>query len=190
MPNDRKNLETRLAADGDDALRELLQRTDANALRPQTRQVLGEHVRARAMRRRRAQFVLIGSALPLVVLVLSFFVPPSPDNPLTITKNDPPSPARELAQLQWDEYLAEQTVKCLEERPKPQRIASHKAMNDPQAVLSQVRNRAAFTMLKYGDALTTDEPMLAIDAYRRTHLLFPDTAAADQARARLVELGS
>jgi len=188
-------------------LTSLLTQADDAAPPPPVAPGLARVVRARAAARARRQVVAASLCVPMVAvaLVMSLQAPRRGDRHPGVTLSTRPTTGGPTAPVTAANLKAEserlaleaarhqaaaESLDALRRRRDRATWAREVVANTDTDAITRERNRAALSLLDHGDRLRRDlkQPDAAMDAYRRTIELFPDTHWAGVAKQRIDQL--
>jgi hypothetical protein len=184
-----------------DRLDDLLEQTDAMFPPPHTAAGMVERLRARAARQTRVRIALAAIGSVAITAAILHSARPGPslvqDSGTAHAATNVKQLRAEIATLEATATLHEKTAENLvaveqqsaavRQRETPAMLAA-----DPLSFLQGARDRAARIMLMDADRheATREGNIRAGETYRRTARLFPETAAAREASARLRATGA
>lgn len=179
-----------------DPLRDLLQRADAAVPPPPVPPDLARRVRLRRARRRFRGLAACGAAAVVLIAIGLWQTRPSAP---AVPGEPPPAPASGLraeverlaAQAEGRLALATRTRELEAQLVRLAKLQSQAREPDPVALVRQERDTAAFILVDSADHLHRDLELTkpAVDLYRETIRVFPQTRWASVAQQRLAELG-
>jgi hypothetical protein len=176
-----------------DALEQLLKAADASATAPAHADGLPARVRRRLRVRRRNRFALAVAAValaPLLALALSLR-DSAPPAQVALELSEPTVTRHDLAQLDAQAALHEQTVTRLLAAGKSDvtGVVAPGTQNPVLANVREQRDRAALVLVYEAEQAARDKQNdRALAAYRRAIELFPTSRWAAVARQRLKEM--
>jgi hypothetical protein len=169
-----------------DALTDLLREADAVAPPPPATERLAQKVYRRARRRsRRRNFSAAVAVVVCVAAAVSLVRKTTTQQPRRFAAV---VDAGEISRLRSDAAMHLKVADAVLSRAQRRARASH--LRDTPVTIESEREKAALALLDHGDRLRRDLKQVdaALDAYRRTVDLFPDTRWAAVARERIARL--
>jgi hypothetical protein len=169
-----------------DPLADLLREADAAAPPPPATDRLADKVYRQARTRsRRRNFSAAVAVVACIAAAVSFVRKPTAPQPTRVAAVVDPA---ELSRLRSDAAMHLKVADAVLSRT--QRRARTARLRDTPVTIESEREKAALALLDHGDRLRRDlkEVNAALDAYRRTIELFPDTRWAAVARERISQL--
>lgn len=171
----------------DETIVQILKQADEAIAPPNVGGDTASRVRQRVRKRRIVKGAGIAATISAVAITALMLLPRSERVSPTVLEV---AAVESLRQIELDATISEKTVVALESI-RSGRMARETEPLDPLALLTKEKNRAALTLIQYGDMMRRDlnDSRQAIAAYQQATRLFPESDAARIAKRRLIESG-